>query len=187
MKYTFYVVIDWFLSSFLLSLPSLHPSLTPLPPSLPHSLPHSLAPSLTHSLTHSLTPPSLPPSLTPSLPHSLTPSLPHSLPPSLTLSLLLPSLPHSLTSLSVVEKFFEMKKPQCKEAIATYRKFITRQEGINDFLKLAEVGQDTEIKYSRVSLRAKRAFWCVQWHGFSIYLFQAVRRAVNVLNVSTCI
>ena len=37
------------------------------------------------------------------------------------------------------------------------------------------------------SLRAKQAFWCVQWHGFSIYMFQAVRRAVNVLNVSTCI
>ena len=38
-------------------------------------------------------------------------------------------------------------------------------------------------------LRAKRAFWSVQWHGFSlyIYIFQAVRRAVNVLNVSTCI
>ena len=38
-------------------------------------------------------------------------------------------------------------------------------------------------------LRAKQAFWCVQWHGFSIYIiiciFQAVRRAVNVLNFST--
>ena len=64
-------------------------------------------------------------------------------------------------------------------------------------------------------MRTKRAFWPVQWHGFSIYnyivvkmqasgerrrvltrklaslaiilLFQAVRRAVNVLNVSMCI
>ena len=30
-------------------------------------------------------------------------------------------------------------------------------------------------------LRAKRAFWCVQWHG--LYIFQAVRRAVNVLKL----
>ena len=36
-------------------------------------------------------------------------------------------------------------------------------------------------------LQVKRAFWCVQWHGFSIHvylLFQAVHRAVNALNVS---
>ena len=33
-------------------------------------------------------------------------------------------------------------------------------------------------------LRAKRAFWSVQCTDF---LYQAVRRAVNILNVSTCI
>lgn len=32
-----------------------------------------------------------------------------------------------------------MKKAQCKEAIEVYRKFLTRQEGIQTFLKLAEV------------------------------------------------
>ena len=32
-----------------------------------------------------------------------------------------------------------MKKAQCKEAIEIYRKFLTRQENVQNFLKLAEV------------------------------------------------
>ena len=32
-----------------------------------------------------------------------------------------------------------MKKAQCKEAIEIYRKFLTRQETVQNFLKLAEV------------------------------------------------
>ena len=41
--------------------------------------------------------------------------------------------------------------------------------------------------YFDISDPIMRAFWCVQWHRFSINMFQAVRRAVNVLNVSKCI
>lgn len=37
------------------------------------------------------------------------------------------------------EKFFEMKKAQCKETVEAYRKFLTRQEGVHRYLKLAEV------------------------------------------------
>ena len=32
-----------------------------------------------------------------------------------------------------------MKKAQCKETVETYRKFLTRQEGVHRYLKLAEV------------------------------------------------
>ena len=32
-------------------------------------------------------------------------------------------------------------------------------------------------------VRTMRDFWCVQWHEFSV----SGRRAVNVLNISTCI
>ena len=36
-----------------------------------------------------------------------------------------------------------MTKPQCKEAMAAYRKFITRQEPVHKFLQLAEVRYST--------------------------------------------
>ena len=39
------------------------------------------------------------------------------------------------------EKFFEMKKAQCKEVVEAYRKFLTRQDGVNNFLSLAEVSE----------------------------------------------
>lgn len=53
--------------------------------------------------------------------------------------------------INVLEKFFEMSKPQCKEAMAAYKKFITRQEPVQRFLQLAEdVGMD---KQSHLNLR----------------------------------
>ena len=41
--------------------------------------------------------------------------------------------------INLLEKFFEMKKSECKETIAVYRKFLMRQETIQRFLQLAEV------------------------------------------------
>lgn len=41
--------------------------------------------------------------------------------------------------INLLEKFFEMKKPQCRETIEFYRRFLTRQEGVQVFLQLAEV------------------------------------------------
>lgn len=53
--------------------------------------------------------------------------------------------------INILEKFFEMPKAQCKEAMAAYRKFITRQEPVHKFLQLAEeVGVD---KQSHLNLR----------------------------------
>jgi hypothetical protein len=53
--------------------------------------------------------------------------------------------------INILEKFFEMTKPQCKEAMVAYRKFITRQEPVHKFLQLAEdVGVD---KQSHLNLR----------------------------------
>lgn len=53
-------------------------------------------------------------------------------------------MPVSLTIGSVVlftsERFFDMKKQQCKEVIDAYRKFVTRQESVAKFLAEAEVG-----------------------------------------------
>ncbi|CAI7999864.1 Phosphatidylinositol-binding clathrin assembly protein [Geodia barretti] len=53
--------------------------------------------------------------------------------------------------INILEKFFEMTKPQCKEAMAAYKKFITRQEPVHKYLHLAEdVGVD---KQSHLNLR----------------------------------
>ncbi len=41
--------------------------------------------------------------------------------------------------INLLEKFFEMKKAQCRETIEFYRRFLTRQEGVQAFLQLAEV------------------------------------------------
>ncbi|XP_064404665.1 phosphatidylinositol-binding clathrin assembly protein-like isoform X2 [Halichondria panicea] len=47
--------------------------------------------------------------------------------------------------INLLEKFFEMKKSQCRETIEFYRRFLTRQEGVQAFLQLSEqVGIDSQ-------------------------------------------
>ena len=49
--------------------------------------------------------------------------------------------------LSLVEKFFEMKKGQCKDALEIYKRFLTRMTRVSEFLKVAEVsGPDSVAK-----------------------------------------
>lgn len=48
---------------------------------------------------------------------------------------------NSLTGLT--EKYFEMNKKQCKEALDFYKKFLVRMDRVAEFLKVAEnVGID---------------------------------------------
>ncbi|XP_046716591.1 phosphatidylinositol binding clathrin assembly protein a isoform X4 [Silurus meridionalis] len=45
--------------------------------------------------------------------------------------------------INLLEKYFDMKKPQCKEGLDIYKKFLTRMTRISEFLKVAEqVGID---------------------------------------------
>ncbi|XP_039535448.1 clathrin coat assembly protein AP180 isoform X2 [Pimephales promelas] len=45
--------------------------------------------------------------------------------------------------INLLEKFFQMKKGQCKEALEIYKKFLTRMTRVSEFLKIAEqVGID---------------------------------------------
>lgn len=39
----------------------------------------------------------------------------------------------------LIEKYFDMKKAQCKEGLDVYKKFLTRMTRISEFLKVAEV------------------------------------------------
>lgn len=41
--------------------------------------------------------------------------------------------------LLLAEKYFDMKKNQCKEGLDIYKKFLTRMTRISEFLKVAEV------------------------------------------------
>ncbi|KAL8186190.1 UNVERIFIED_CONTAM: Clathrin coat assembly protein AP180 [Gekko kuhli] len=45
--------------------------------------------------------------------------------------------------INLLEKFFEMKKGQCKDALEIYKRFLTRMTRVSEFLKVAEqVGID---------------------------------------------
>ncbi|XP_070986672.1 phosphatidylinositol-binding clathrin assembly protein-like isoform X12 [Oncorhynchus clarkii lewisi] len=44
--------------------------------------------------------------------------------------------------INLLEKYFDMKKTQCKEGLDIYKKFLTRMTRISEFLKVAEVGID---------------------------------------------
>ncbi|KPP73793.1 hypothetical protein Z043_107097, partial [Scleropages formosus] len=41
--------------------------------------------------------------------------------------------------INLLEKFFEMKKGQCKDALEIYKRFLTRMTRVSEFLKIAEV------------------------------------------------
>ena len=40
---------------------------------------------------------------------------------------------------SLSEKYFEMNKKQCREALDIYKRFLVRMERVSEFLKVAEV------------------------------------------------
>ena len=41
-----------------------------------------------------------------------------------------------------IEKYFEMNKKNCKEALEIYKKFLARMDSVKTFLKVAEVYDD---------------------------------------------
>ncbi|KQK80731.1 Clathrin coat assembly protein AP180 [Amazona aestiva] len=41
--------------------------------------------------------------------------------------------------INLLEKFFEMKKGQCKDALEIYKRFLTRMTRVSEFLKVAEI------------------------------------------------
>ena len=42
---------------------------------------------------------------------------------------------------SLSEKYFEMNKKQCREALDIYKRFLVRMERVSEFLKVAEVSE----------------------------------------------
>lgn len=51
------------------------------------------------------------------------------------------------------EKYFDMKKTQCKEGLDIYKKFLTRMTRISEFLKVAEVAPERTSALAAASFR----------------------------------
>jgi len=47
--------------------------------------------------------------------------------------------------LCVVEKYFDMNKKQCKDALDLYKKFLVRMDKVSEFLKVAEVWTHSSV------------------------------------------
>lgn len=41
--------------------------------------------------------------------------------------------------INLLEKYFDMNKKQCRDALDMYKKFLTRMDRVGEFLKVAEV------------------------------------------------
>lgn len=66
----------------------------------------------------------------------------------------------------ITEKYFEMNKKQCKDALDFYKKFLVRMDRVAEFLKVAEnVGIDKgdipDLTRVRILFCKKKFFWCV--------------------------
>lgn len=51
--------------------------------------------------------------------------------------------------INLLEKYFDMNKKQCRDALDLYKKFLTRMDRVGEFLKVAEVGLNT--KYTKLT------------------------------------
>lgn len=47
--------------------------------------------------------------------------------------------------INLLEKYFDMNKKQCKDALDLYKKFLVRMDRVGEFLKVAEVSRKFSI------------------------------------------
>jgi hypothetical protein len=50
---------------------------------------------------------------------------------------------------NVLEKYFDMNKKQCREALDMYKKFIERTDRVAQYLKIAEVIMKISFRFNR--------------------------------------
>lgn len=58
--------------------------------------------------------------------------------------------PENGSIFNYTEKYFKMKKSECKDSLDIYKKFLTRVTKIAEFMKIAEVRPEAEIFSSQV-------------------------------------
>jgi hypothetical protein len=50
--------------------------------------------------------------------------------------------------INLLEKYFDMNKKQCRDALDLYKKFLTRMDRVGEFLKVAEVSSTANFRNS---------------------------------------
>lgn len=60
--------------------------------------------------------------------------------------------------INLLEKYFDMNKKQCRDALDLYKKFLTRMDRVGEFLKVAEVS----FKEGNLFLGSKFIWNCLQ-------------------------
>lgn len=53
--------------------------------------------------------------------------------------------------INLLEKYFDMNKKQCRDALDLYKKFLTRMDRVGEFLKVAEVGTRIAFFASKIN------------------------------------
>lgn len=81
-----------------------------------------------------------------------------------------------------IEKYFDMKKNQCKEGLDIYKKFLTRMTRISEFLKVAEVN----FSQPNFALYLKQLIKCLFYHKEDTASFQANCSSIKGHLVSLC-
>jgi len=51
-----------------------------------------------------------------------------------------------MNAINLPEKYFDMNKKQCRDALDLYKKFLIRMDRVGEFLKVAEVSYDLYVK-----------------------------------------
>lgn len=64
--------------------------------------------------------------------------------------------------INLLEKYFDMNKKQCRDALDLYKKFLTRMDRVGEFLKVAEVGLNT--KYTKLTTHLYCFAFSECWH-----------------------
>lgn len=51
--------------------------------------------------------------------------------------------------INLLEKYFDMNKKQCREALDMYKKFLERTDRVSQYLKIAEVIMKINFRFNR--------------------------------------
>lgn len=59
--------------------------------------------------------------------------------------------------INLLEKYFDMNKKQCKDALDLYKRFLVRMDKVGEFLKVAEVSHSFSTEFVSMSITVTNA------------------------------
>lgn len=66
--------------------------------------------------------------------------------------------------INLLEKYFDMNKKQCRDALDLYKKFLTRMDRVGEFLKVAEVILNSFLSMLNYQYLIFSPLITVYWH-----------------------